>query len=135
MVYMNDNYYGRFHQGDGAPRGVDQGTTKIIEENEHEIPNIQAFTPMLSNVEEVKDVPLLETFVNTLEEGTNTSPHTPKSVYCKLRKVSGKIATCKQALIGNANYLAKAMNKFVEGSINVERYKLEYNERMIALLI
>jgi hypothetical protein len=121
MVYTNDNYYGRCDQGDGAPGGVDQGTTKIIEENEHEIPNTQAFTPTPSNVEEVKDVPLLETFVNTLEEGTNTSPHTPKSVSCKLRGVSSKIATRKRTLIGNANYLAKAMNKFVEGSINVER--------------
>jgi hypothetical protein len=39
MVYTDDNYYERFRQGDGAPRGIDQGTKKIIEENEHEIPN------------------------------------------------------------------------------------------------
>ncbi len=36
-------------KGDGALGGVDQGTTQIIEEDEHEIPNTQAFTPTPSN--------------------------------------------------------------------------------------
>ncbi len=30
-------------KGDGALGGVDQGTTKIIEKDEHEIPKILAF--------------------------------------------------------------------------------------------
>jgi hypothetical protein len=38
-------------------------------------------------------------------------------------------------LIRNANYLVEAMNKFVEGSINVERHKLEFGERMTILFI
>ncbi len=59
-------------KGDGAPRTVNQGTTKIIEKDEHEIPNIQAFIPTPSNDEEVKDVLLPTTFVNTPKEGTNT---------------------------------------------------------------
>ncbi len=36
-------------KGDGAFGGVDQGTTQIIEEDEHEIPNTQAFTSTPSN--------------------------------------------------------------------------------------
>jgi hypothetical protein len=36
-------------KGDGALGGVDQGTTQIIEEDEHEIPNTQAFTSTPSN--------------------------------------------------------------------------------------
>jgi len=82
-------------KGDYAPGGVDQGTIEIIEEDEHEVPNIQTFTPTPSNDEEVKDVPLPETFVNTLEEGTNTSPLTPKGASCKLPWVSGKVASHK----------------------------------------
>ncbi len=69
----------------------------------------------------------------TPKEGMNISPFIPKSVSCKLPKVSNKIVYCKQSLIRNANYLAKAMNKFVEGSINVERQTIK--ERMITLLI
>jgi hypothetical protein len=38
-------------------------------------------------------------------------------------------------LIGNANYLVEAMNKFAEGSINVERHKLEFGERMTILFM
>jgi hypothetical protein len=38
-------------------------------------------------------------------------------------------------LIRNANCLAEAMNKFVKGSINVEKHKLEFEERMTTLLI
>ncbi len=108
-------------KGDGALGGVDQSTIEIIKEDEHEIPNTQAFTPTHSNDEEVRDVPLPKTFVNRLEEGTNISPLTTKNVSCKLHRVSGKVSSRIQALIGNANYLAKAMNKFAEGSINVER--------------
>jgi hypothetical protein len=66
-------------------------------------------------------VPLPQTFINTLEENTNTSPLTPKNVSCKLHKVSGKVSSRIQALIGNANYLVEAMNKFATSSINVER--------------
>jgi hypothetical protein len=36
-------------------------------------------------------------------------------------------------LITNANYLVEAMNKFVEGSINVEKHKLESREIMTIL--
>jgi hypothetical protein len=68
---------------------------KIIEEDEHEVPNTQAFTPTPSNDEEVKDVPLPETFVNTLEKGANTSPLTPKGASCKLPKISDKVAFYK----------------------------------------
>ncbi len=110
-----------FAKGDGAHGGVDQGTMEIIEEDEHEIPSTQAFTRTPSNDEEVRDVPLPKTFVNTLEEGTNTSPLTPKNISCKLHRVFGKVASHIQALIGNVNYLIEAMSKFVEGSINVER--------------
>jgi hypothetical protein len=49
-----------------------------------------------------------------------------------LPRVSGKIAYCKWSLIRNANYLAKAMNKFV-GSINVERHKLPRKESQLCL--
>ncbi len=108
----------------GALGGFDQGIMEDIEEDEHENLNIQAFTPMPSNDEEGKDVPLPKTFVDTPKEGTNISPFTPKSVSCKLRRDSGKITYCKRSLIRNANYLAKATNKFAEGSINVERHKL-----------
>ncbi len=80
-------------------------------------------------------MPLPETFVNTLKEGTNTFPFTPKNVSCKLPKVFDKVASCKQTLIGNANYLAKATKKFAKGFINVERYKLESRERMTTLFI
>ncbi len=38
-------------------------------------------------------------------------------------------------MIGNANYLVKAMNKFAKGSINVEKHKLESRGKMITLLI
>jgi hypothetical protein len=54
-----------FAKGEGALRKVDQGTTKVIEEDEHEILDIQAFTPMPSNDKNGRDVPLPETFVNT----------------------------------------------------------------------
>jgi hypothetical protein len=94
---------------------------EIIRKDEHEIPNIQAFTPTPSNDEEVRDVPLPETFINTLEESTNTSPLTRNFFSCKLHKVSGKVSSRIQALIGNANYLVETMNKFAKGSINVER--------------
>ncbi len=80
-------------------------------------------------------MPLLETFVNTLEEGTNTSHFTPKSASCKLPKVSNKVTSRKWTLIRNANYLVKATNKFVEGFTNVERHKLESKEIMTTLLI
>jgi hypothetical protein len=99
-----------------------------IEEYEHEISNTQAFPPMPSNDEEEQDVPLTKTFVDTPKEGTNISPFTPKRISCKLPKVSGKITYRKQSLIRNDNYLAKAMNKFVEGSINAERHKLPRKE-------
>jgi hypothetical protein len=75
-------------------------------------------------------VPLPKTFVNKLEEGTNTSPFTPKGVSCKLPKVPDKIASRRRTLIGNANYLVKATNKFAKGFINVERHKLESRERI-----
>ncbi len=81
-------------KGDGALGGVDQGTMKIIEEVDHETPNIQTSTPTLSNDEEVRDVPLPKTFVNTPEKGTNTYPLTPKIVSCKL-DVSNKVASRK----------------------------------------
>jgi hypothetical protein len=84
-----------FDKGDGALGGVDQGTREIIEEVDHEIPNIQAYTPMFSNDEEVRDVPLPKTFVNTPEEGTNTFPFTPNFFFCKLPKVFNKVASCK----------------------------------------
>ncbi len=80
-------------------------------------------------------MPLPETFLNTSKEGTNISPFTPKSVSCKLPKVSDKVASRKWTLIGNANYLVKATNKFAKGFINVERHKLESRERMTTLLI
>jgi hypothetical protein len=51
-------------KGNGAPGGVDQGTMEIIEEDEHQIPKTQAFTPTPSNDDEVQDVPLPETFVH-----------------------------------------------------------------------
>jgi enoyl reductase-like protein len=90
---------------------------------------------MPSNGEEVKDVPLPENFVNTSKEGTNIFHVTPKSTSCQLPKVFGKVTFRKQALIGNANYLVEAMNKFAKGYINVERHKLKYGERMTTLLI
>ncbi len=124
-----------FSKGDGAHGGVDHLTMGIMEEDEHEVPNTQAFTPTLSNDEEVKDMALPETFVNTLEEGTNTSPLTPKGASCKLPRVFGKVTSHKRILIGNANYLVESMNKFVEGSINVERHKLESRERITILFI
>jgi hypothetical protein len=49
--------------------------------------------------------------------------------------VFGKITSRKWSLIGNASYLAKAMNKFAKGSINVEKHKLESKGKMITLLI
>jgi hypothetical protein len=97
-------------KGDGAPRIFNQGTTKIIEKDEHEIPYTQAFIPTPSNDEEVRDVLLLAAFVNTPKEGTNISSFTPKSASCKLPKVSGKVPSHKQALIGNVDYLAEVMN-------------------------
>jgi hypothetical protein len=39
-----------------------------------------------------------------------------------LPNVFSKVTFCKQSLIKNANYLAKAMNNFTKGSINVERH-------------
>ncbi len=38
-------------------------------------------------------MPLFKTFVNTMEEGTNISSLTPKSVFCELLGVSGKVAS------------------------------------------
>ncbi len=90
---------------------------------------------MPSNDEQVRDVPPFETFINTLSEGTNISPFTLKNVSCKLFEVSNKITSHKWSLIGNVNYLVKAMNKFAKGSINVEKHKLESREKMITLLI
>jgi hypothetical protein len=80
-------------KGDGAPGGVDHDIMEIIKEDEHEIPNIEAFIPTPSNDKEGRDVPLPKTFVNTMEEGTNTSPLTPKNVFCKLPGVSSKVAS------------------------------------------
>jgi hypothetical protein len=74
-------------------------------------------------------------FVTTSKEGTHISPLDLKNVACKLPKVSSKITFQKCSLIKNANYLVKAMNKFVEGFINVEKHKLELGENMIVLLI
>jgi len=108
---------------------------KIIKKDEDEIPNTQSFTPTPSNDEEVRDVPLRATFISTPKECTNTSSLTPKSVSCKLSKVFGKVPSHKRALIGNANYLAEAMNKFAKGFDNVERHKLEFGERMTTFLI
>jgi hypothetical protein len=54
-----------FAKGEGALKKVDQGITKVIEEDEHEILGIQVFTPMPSNDKEGRNVPLSETFVNT----------------------------------------------------------------------
>ncbi len=54
---------------------------------------------------------------------------------CKLPRVFGNVTSHRWALIGNANYLVEAMNKFVEGSINVDKHKLESRERMITLFI
>jgi hypothetical protein len=82
-------------KGKGALGGLDQGIMEDIKKDEYEIPNTQAFTPMPSNDEEGKNVPLPETFVTTPKEGTNIFPFTPKSVSCKLPRVSGKIAYCK----------------------------------------
>jgi hypothetical protein len=79
-------------------------------------------------------VSLLETFVNTPKEGANTSSLNPKNVSCKLLKVSSKVPSRKQALIGNVYYLVEAMNKFAKGSINVERHKVEFGERVTTLL-
>jgi hypothetical protein len=93
MVYTNDNYYGRLCQRRWcAPRGVDHDIMEISKEDEHEIPNIEAFIPTPSNDKEVRDVPLLETFVNTMEEATNISSLTPKSASYKFLGVSSKIA-------------------------------------------
>jgi hypothetical protein len=47
------------------------------------------------NDEQVRDMPPFETFINTLEEGTNTSPLILKSISCKLFGVFGKITSRK----------------------------------------
>jgi hypothetical protein len=73
-----------FIKGDGAPRGVDRDIMKIIKKTEHEIPNIETFIPTPSNDKEVRDVPLCETFVNTMEKGTNTSSITPKECFLQI---------------------------------------------------
>jgi hypothetical protein len=39
---------------------------KVVEKEEHKMSKIQAFIPIVSNENKVKDVPLLETFVTTL---------------------------------------------------------------------
>jgi hypothetical protein len=80
-------------EGDDAAGGVDHDIMEIIKEDEHEIPNIETFVPTPSNDKEVRNVPLCETFVNTMEEGTNTSSLTPKSASCKLPGVSGEITS------------------------------------------
>jgi hypothetical protein len=59
-------------------------------------------------------------FVTTSKEGTHILPLNLKNVSCKLPKVFNKITFHKCLLIKNANYLVKAMNKFVEGFIKVE---------------
>ncbi len=82
-----------FTKGDGAPGGVDHDIMEIIKEEEHEIPNIEAFIPTPSNDKEVRDVPFPKTFVNTMEEGTNISSLTPKIAFCKLLGVFGKVAS------------------------------------------
>jgi hypothetical protein len=48
---------------------------KVVEGEEHKISKIQAFIPILSNENKVKDVPLLEMFVITLEESTHECSH------------------------------------------------------------
>ncbi len=82
-----------FAKRDGAPGGVDHNIMEVIKEDEHEIPNTEAFIPTPQMIKEVKDVPLPKTFVNTMEEGTNISSLTPKSVFCKLFRVSSKVAS------------------------------------------
>jgi hypothetical protein len=79
-----------YTKGDGALGIVNQGITKIIEKDEHEIPNTQTFIPTPSNDEEVRDVLLPATFVNTPKEGTNTSSFTPKSASCNCPRFLAK---------------------------------------------
>jgi hypothetical protein len=56
--------------------GWSQGTMKVVEEEEHKMSKIQAFIPIVSNENKVKDVSLPETFVITLEEDTHGCSHT-----------------------------------------------------------
>ncbi len=70
-----------------------------------------------------------------LNLGTHISPLNLKNVSCKLPKVFSIITFHKCSLVKNANYLVKAMNKFTEGFINVEKHKLKLGENMIALFI
>jgi hypothetical protein len=69
-----------------------------------------------------------------MKRGTNISFLTPKNVYYKLPEVFSELTCCNHLLIGNVNSLEEIMNKFVEGSINVKRNKLEFIKRMMTLL-
>ncbi len=68
------------------------------------------------------------------QKGTHISFLTPKNVYYKLPEVFGEVTFCNRLLIGNVKSLEEIMSKFVEGSINVKRNKLEFMKRMATLL-
>jgi hypothetical protein len=65
-----------YHNRRGVPKKVDQCTMKVVEEEEHKMFKIQAFIPIVSNENKVKDVSLPKMFVITLEEGTHGCSHT-----------------------------------------------------------
>jgi len=107
-----------FVRGKGALKGVDQGITKVIKDEEHKMPKIQALTPTPSNEDGVRDV-FLEMFITTLKRYTYFFSYAI-FFYCKLPEVFSEVISCNYLLMDNVNYLEEVMNKFVEGSNNVK---------------
>ena len=111
---------------EGVPCGVDMRTSVLLSEDEEDIVVLEEGgipkTPMSSaSGEHYFSIP------TTVVSEKNVSP---KTASCMKPKVDEKQNSRKRALTGNAAYMANAITKFAEGSFQVERHKMEAQERM-----
>jgi hypothetical protein len=113
-------------KGEGVPGEVDMGTTVLLSEDEDDIVVLEEGgipkTPMSTASGE-------QSF-STPTTVASEQVVSPKTASCMKPGVDGKPNSRKRALTGNAAYMADAITKFAEGSFQVERHKMEAQERM-----
>jgi hypothetical protein len=113
-------------KGEGVPGRVDMGSNVLLSDDEEDAVGLEEGgvpkTPMsTASGEHSRSTP------TTIASEKIVSP---KTASCLKSGVDGKPNSRKRALTGSAAYMAEAITKFAEGSFQVERHKMESQERM-----
>jgi hypothetical protein len=113
-------------KGEGVPGGVDMGTTVLLSEDEEDTVVLEEGRIPKTPMSTASGEHSFSTPTTVASEQVISS----KTASCMKPGVDGKPNSRKRALSGNATYKADAITKFAEGSFQVERHKMEAQERM-----